>query len=345
MVFSSTILSWYAKNKRDLPWRGTTDPYKIWLSEVMLQQTRVAQGMPYYFRFLENFPTIFDLANADEERILKLWQGLGYYSRARNLHQTAKFIAFNRNGVFPDSYNELLKLKGIGDYTASAIASICFKELQPVVDGNVYRVLSRYFGIDTPINSSKGIKLFKQLAREVMDKNEISSYNQGLMEFGAIQCKPQTPDCSNCVLNASCMALSTGRVNELPVKIKNKKAVKRFFNYVVPIDPLGNTLLSQRDSSDIWKKLYEFPLIETAGRVSMNEMEKRIRKSKRISGDFELSIYNEKPVIHKLSHQHLITTFWIVHLQSSLNKSTPLKKVKEYPLPVLMANFVEEAGF
>jgi len=215
MHFSKKILAWYYKNKRDLPWRSTKDPYKIWLSEIMLQQTRVAQGLPYYEKFVKEFPSIYHLANATEEKVLKLWQGLGYYSRARNMHNTAKAIVENYKGEFPNTYKELLKLKGIGDYTASAIASISFNVPEPVVDGNVYRVLSRYFGVDLPTNSSEGIKHFKSLAREVMNSNEIRDYNQGIMEFGAIQCAPKTPNCLHCPLNDSCVALKENRVNEL----------------------------------------------------------------------------------------------------------------------------------
>ena len=201
MDFSKVLINWYLKNNRELPWRKTKNPYHIWLSEIMLQQTRVAQGLPYYLKFTEAFPTVFDLANADESYVLKLWQGLGYYSRARNLHFTAKYIAEELNGVFPNTYKGLLKLKGVGDYTASAIASICYSEPTAVVDGNVYRVLSRYYGIDTPINSTKGIKDFKELAQQILDKENIGAYNQAIMDFGAIQCKPKSPNCGECPLS------------------------------------------------------------------------------------------------------------------------------------------------
>ena len=214
MLFSDKILAWYQLNKRDLPWRNTSDPYKIWLSEIMLQQTRVAQGTPYYLKFIEAFPTVEDMALASEERILKLWQGLGYYSRARNLHATAKMVVENYGGKFPDTYKELLKLKGVGDYTASAIASICFNERQAVVDGNVYRVLARYFGIDKPINSSEGVKYFKALAEELLHGSNVRDYNQGIMEFGAIQCKPKNPYCPICTFKDSCLAFNKNRIDE-----------------------------------------------------------------------------------------------------------------------------------
>jgi len=235
MNFSKEIIRWYLQNKRDLPWRKTKDPYRIWLSEIMLQQTRVAQGLPYYEKFTEAFPTVYDLAKAEESQVLKLWQGLGYYSRARNLHYTAKDIVDNYNGQFPSTYKELLKLKGVGDYTASAIASICFDEVAPVVDGNVYRVLARYFNIDIPINSTAGVKKFKELAFEVIDHETPADFNQGIMEFGAVQCKPQSPYCIICPLHESCEGLKEQRVHMLPVKLKKTKVKHRWFNYIVVV--------------------------------------------------------------------------------------------------------------
>lgn len=199
MSFGNNLIQWYLENDRDLPWRKSKDPYVIWLSEIMLQQTRVAQGLPYFLSFIKHFPTVFDLANAPEAKVLKLWQGLGYYSRARNLHFTAKYVANECNGIFPGTYKDLLKLKGVGDYTASAIASICYQEPVAVVDGNVYRVLARYLGIATPINTTKGIKEFKAVAQELLEPSEPGNYNQALMDFGALHCKPQNPLCSTCI--------------------------------------------------------------------------------------------------------------------------------------------------
>ena len=209
--YTKAILKWYADNHRILPWRQTSDPYKIWLAEIILQQTRVTQGLPYYLNFIKKFPSVIKLANASEKEILLEWQGLGYYSRARNLHFSAKYIVNELNGKFPNTYLDLLKLKGVGDYTASAIASICFNEPTAVVDGNVYRVLSRFFGIETPINSSKGIKEFKKLAQRLLPPSNVGDYNQGLMEFGAKQCKPQSPDCLTCPLSDACVALQKNR--------------------------------------------------------------------------------------------------------------------------------------
>jgi len=338
-TFSKTILHWYSKNKRPLPWRNTRDPYKVWLSEIILQQTRVAQGLPYYERFIENYPKIDQLAAAEESDVLKLWQGLGYYSRARNLHFTAKTITTDYNGQFPGSYEELLKLKGIGDYTASAIASICFGEARPVVDGNVYRVLARYFGIDLPINSTKGIKYFKKLALKVMDASSICEYNQAIMEFGALQCTPQRPDCDHCPLNSGCMALQQSRVAILPVKLKKNKVKIRYFNYLVYIDQHGYTKLNKRIGKGIWQHLYEFPLIETDTLMEESEMYGRV--SSREEKIKEIVLWKEDPIVHKLSHQHLITRFWIVELKEELKGGITLESLPKYPVPVLLAEFLE----
>lgn len=338
-TFSKTILHWYSKNKRTLPWRNTKDPYKVWLSEIILQQTRVAQGLPYYQRFIQHYPEINQLAAANEVEVLKLWQGLGYYSRARNLHFTAKAVTTDYNGQFPDSYDELKKLKGIGDYTASAIASICFGEARPVVDGNVYRVLARYFGVDTPINSTKGIKFFKKLAIEVMEASSISEYNQAIMEFGALQCTPQRPDCDHCPLNTGCMALQQARVTALPVKLKKNRVKTRYFNYLVFIDRQGHTKLHKRTGKGIWQHLYEFPLIETDSLMEETEMYGKV--STREEQIEDIVLWKEDPVVHKLSHQHLITRFWIVELKEEIKGGITLESLPQYPVPVLLAEFLE----
>ncbi len=259
MSFSKTLITWYLDNKRDLPWRKTKDPYHIWLSEIMLQQTRVAQGLPYFLAFTEAFPTVFDLAKADEEKVLKLWQGLGYYSRARNLHATAKYISEELSGNFPNNYKDLLKLKGIGEYTAAAIASFSFKECVPVVDGNVYRVLSRYFDIETDIASSGAKKEFTQLASELIDKKKPELFNQAIMEFGALQCVPKSPDCNSCPLDNSCLALAKNKVSQLPIKLKKQKITNRFFNYLLVIDNKNQAIINKRTQKGIWHNLYEFP--------------------------------------------------------------------------------------
>jgi len=345
MTFSQHILIWYAHNKRTLPWRRTRDPYKIWLSEIMLQQTRVLQGTPYYLKFVANFPTVQDLAKAPEERVLKLWQGLGYYSRARNLHATAKMIVADYDGRFPKKHSELLILKGIGDYTASAIASICFNEPEPVVDGNVYRVLARYFGVETPINSSEGVKYFKVLARKVMDADNIRDYNQAIMEFGAMQCAPKNPNCEQCPLNKSCMALKEGRINRLPVKINKTKVRKRYFNYLVLIiegaDGIKRTLLQQRLGKGIWQNLFEFPLLESEEKIDLAAIKNSLTDVLDIKEVPEVFVFNDKVIIHKLSHQHLHTTFWIVKTSTEMNGAIPFSEIQNFAVPVLIADFIK----
>lgn len=340
MSFAPKILNWYREHQRNLPWRETRDPYKVWLSEIILQQTRVAQGMPYYLRFVEAFPTVHDLANAPEEQVLKLWQGLGYYSRARNLHATAKTVVEDFNGEFPNTYKGLKSLKGVGDYTASAIASFCFDIPEPVVDGNVYRVLSRYFGIDTPINSTEGIKYFKELAREIMDAENIRDYNQGIMEFGAIQCAPKKPYCLLCPLQESCVALKENKVDQLPVKLNKTKVRNRYFNYLVLLDDDGNTILEQRKGKGIWQNLYQFPLIESEKMLQAEELQPLIYKNTTVPGTQSLSLYNNEPVVHKLSHQHLYTQFWILKTSDMLKEGTPWKEIGGFPVPVLIADFI-----
>ncbi len=270
-IFNQTIYDWYSSNKRDLPWRNTNDAYKIWISEIMLQQTRVAQTELYFKRFITAMPTVFALAKADEDTILKLWQGLGYYTRARNLQATAKIIIEKYNGIFPGDYHEILKLPGIGHYTAAAIASIAFNQQYAAVDGNVYRVLSRYFGISTPIDSEMGKKEFQQLASAILAENNPSLHNQAMMEFGALQCVPKSPDCSICQLNLSCVANKNNQVIGLPVKSKRIKTVTRyFFYYIMVCDEFF--LLQKRTKKDIWKNLYQFPMIETDYEISDSEI-------------------------------------------------------------------------
>ena len=350
MVFSDKILDWYWKNKRDLPWRGSDDPYKIWLSEIILQQTRVAQGTPYYLRFINAFPNVIDLANAKEETILKLWQGLGYYSRARNLHAAAKMVVDIYGGRFPNTYKKLMTLKGVGDYTASAISSICFNERQAVVDGNVYRVLSRYFGIATPINSTAGIKYFKKLAQEVLHARNVRDYNQGIMEFGAMQCTPKNPDCTNCPLKDSCVALKKKKTDVWPIKLKKTKVKTRFFNYLVPlfIDEKGekSTLLKQRIGKGIWQNLWEFPLMETAKEIDLNIVENSCTEVLQLKGQpLHISLFNVDPVVHKLSHQHLVTKFWILEIDAPVDNAILVKELKKYPVPVLISSFINAFKF
>ncbi len=346
MVFSKTLIHWYSNNKRDLPWRQTIDPYRIWLSEIILQQTQVKQGLPYYESFIKEFPSIFHLAKAQESEVLKLWQGLGYYSRARNLHTTAKYIAKELNGVFPNSYKALLQLKGVGDYTASAIASICFNETTAVVDGNVYRVLSRYFGIKTPINSSKGSKEFKLLAQDLIDKQKPAEFNQAIMEFGAIQCKPQNPNCEDCPFQNSCVALQNKNINELPVKLKTIKVSKKYFNYLVFLSKDRKTVLEKREGKGIWQNLYQFPLLESKRNLDANDIEKHLEKEELLQGvDYELSLYNDAIIVHKLSHQHLYVKFWIINVDTVLPTSISIDTIHDFPVPILIGKFIDDFNF
>jgi len=342
MIFSNTLIHWYLQNKRELPWRKIKEPYHIWLSEIILQQTRVNQGLQYYENFIASFPTVFDLAMADEKTILKLWQGLGYYSRARNLHFSANYIVNKLNGKFPETYNDLLQLKGVGDYTASAIASICYNEPTAVLDGNVYRVLARYLGVNTPVNSTKGNKEFKQLAQELIDKEQPGTYNQAIMEFGAIQCKPQNPNCTVCPLNSSCIALQEQCITLLPVKEKKIIIKKRFFNYLVITDQYDNVVIQHRKKKGIWQNLYEFPLIETSKEIHLKEL-LHTNEFFRIVNDYTstVSLFNKVVIVHKLSHQHLYTKFWIVSAKEKLANGISWKDFEKYPVPILIHNFVE----
>ena len=341
MINSKTLINWYSTNKRDLPWRNTKDPYLIWLSEIILQQTQVSQGLPYYCKFVEHYPTIFDLARASESEVLKLWQGLGYYSRARNLHYTAKYISSELKGHFPQTYKELIKLKGVGDYTASAIASICFNEPVPVLDGNVYRVISRYYGINTPINTGKAQKEFKTILHSIIYKNNPAEFNQAIMEFGAKQCKPQSPNCHLCPLNTSCFALAKNNIQELPVKLKSPKVKKRHFNYLVYVSNNNRTILEKRNKG-IWQNLYQFPLLETEKKLSISGLKSLLSEKTDLQ---ELILYNKDELIHKLSHQHLYVKFWIIRINKIEGDSIPLSDLNKYPMPILIANFIEAFDF
>lgn len=340
MDFAFQITEWYLQNKRDLPWRNTRNPYHIWLSEIMLQQTRVVQAMPYYYAFTEAFPTVADLANASEEHVLKLWQGLGYYSRARNLHQTAQKIACEFNGKFPESYHELLKLKGIGNYTAAAIASFCFDQAVPVVDGNVYRVLARFFAVETDIASSPAAKEFFALADELMLKENPGLFNQAIMEFGAVQCVPQNPDCAVCPLSNACLALAQKKVNQLPVKISKTKVQKKHFNYLVFEDEKAQTLLQQRSESGIWKQLYEFPLLETPAAVDEKPVYDWLMQSVYQNQIISLEEITSEQIIHRLTHRLLHIKFWKVSLSGTLTNGISTQAAIALPTPIVIFNFM-----
>ncbi len=341
--FSETIQTWYNLHKRQLPWRDTKNPYNIWLSEIILQQTRVNQGLPYYRKFFEAFPTIQDFANAEENHILNLWQGLGYYSRGRNMLKCAKKIVSDYGGVFPISKESLTKLPGIGDYTASAIASFAFDQPNAVLDGNVYRVLSRYFGIDSPINVSSSQKLFKSLAQDQLDLKNPANYNQAIMEFGALQCTPSNPDCKSCPLAEGCVALRENKVNQLPVKIKSKPKRIRHFNYFVFVNK-SKVLISQRSKKGIWQGLYQFPLIETEKSYSREEIKPLLKTTYCLD---ETSVNKRFTFKHLLSHQTIYADFWIVPVSDfGFNLNSDIFEVElkalgaDYAMPVLIHKFL-----
>lgn len=340
MDFAAELITWYRRNKRNLPWRATKDPYKVWLSEIILQQTRVDQGMAYYHAFTEKYPDVHSLAKASEDQVLKTWEGLGYYSRARNLHFTARKISVELGGKFPSTHAGLLGLKGVGDYTASAISSICFGEAQPVVDGNVYRFLSRHFGIKTPIDSTKGKKEFRALAEELITPKNPGEFNQAMMEFGARQCKPVNPDCEVCVFRLSCVALKKKLVATLPVKEKKTKVTERFFYYIV-LKNGDSTFIRQRTGKGIWQGLFEFPVIETEKKTDP----KAVLKSaawKQLTGGMKLQVKGvSEEHIHILSHQKLHIRFVLAEVKENVALPKEYKRVKissldKFAFPIIL---------
>lgn len=311
---NALLNAWYADNGRDLPWRHTRDPYHIWLSEVILQQTRVAQGLGYYLRFTERFPTVTALAAASEDDVLKLWQGLGYYSRARNLHQAARDVVERFGAHFPVEYADVRSLKGVGDYTAAAICSFAYDAPYAVLDGNVFRVLSRVFGIDTPIDTTTGRRDFNRLAQELLDREDPATYNQAIMEFGAMQCLPVQPRCEVCPLASQCQARATDRVAVLPIKQGHTKVRERWFNYLHLICG-GETLLYRRKENDIWQGLYDFPLIESLQPLSFDELTRTEAFGELLGGatDMQLIGSYEMPK-HQLSHQTIHAVYHRINL-------------------------------
>lgn len=328
MNFSAQLINWYQVHKRDLPWRNISDPYRIWISEIILQQTRVNQGLDYYLRFVERFPNVEMLADAEEDEVLKYWQGLGYYSRARNLHQAARQIIQDFGSVFPKTYPEVLRLKGVGTYTAAAICSFAYNLPYAVVDGNVYRVLSRLFAIETPIDSHSGKKEFDALAQQLIENSVPSLHNQALMEFGALQCVPVSPDCLACPLLVFCKAYELKMVERLPVKSKKTPVKQRFFNYLV-INFNQYIFLQKRTADDIWKNLYEFPLIETDHLLPIQELLENEFFCRLFQGLEQVKIINiSKPVHHLLTHRRISAQFITLQIAK---KSEALKQFIEIP--------------
>ena len=341
-AFTENIFAWYFENKRNLPWRETSDPYKIWLSEIILQQTRIQQGLPYYNKFVEKFPSIFNLAKASEQEVLRTWQGLGYYSRARNLLKCANEVVSRFNGIFPNNYNELLKLPGIGPYTAAAIASIAFNEKVPAIDGNVYRILSRLFNISLDISSGKGKKAFQEIAESIMPENDPGIFNQALMEFGAIQCIPQNPSCVTCCFHTYCLARINGLQGVRPVKLnKPKKTIRNFHYFVYRYE--DRIYMNKRSEGDIWQGLYDFHLVE-----SNNNM---VQEPAGWAYDRKQHTVNMVDITHKLTHQTILARFYAINLNNKQDyrkiirlgpgKFYSIDEMINLPKPVLIEKFLK----
>lgn len=351
MSFSEELIDWYEKNKRDLPWRNTSDPYKIWLSEIILQQTRVNQGMNYYLGFIEKYKTIHEFADAPEDEILKLWQGLGYYSRALNAHRAAREVVSRFHGQFPSGYHELIKLKGIGEYTAAAILSIAYGRPFAVVDGNVKRFFSRLFGITANISAKQGENLIREKAQQLMDSDMPGEYNQAMMEFGALICTPQNPACSQCPFNPSCVALRDKMVDRYPVKNPPKKQKIRHFHYFIITDRNESFIyLSKRGADDIWKKMYELPLIETQRKMSIKQM-KTTEAWVKLFGHTDFKISTEvRSYRHVLTHRVIQADFYRMNLSGGYKLSKdllmiPLNEIHSYPFPRIIEKFLTDSGF
>jgi A/G-specific adenine glycosylase len=343
ITIGKRIVEWFVNKGRKYAWRETSDPYRIWLSEIMFQQTRIEQGLPFYEKFTEKWPTIFDLANASDDEIMKAWQGLGYYSRARNLIQTARVIVNEFDGEFPSSYEELLKLKGIGPYSAAAIASIAFGLDHAVVDGNVFRVLSRFYGDDTPIDSTAGKKKFSMLAQEQLPVGRAADYNQGLMDLGAIVCMPRNPACESCPLMADCRAFANGNPQDFPVKNATRKIKNRWFNYFIPEERL---YLRKRNGGDIWRDLYEFPGFESQDALSQEEDLLREEANRYFGTGAEVSRKIEE-LSQLLSHQKIHATFWLIKNAGMGTDYEQLIKVNEdsiedYAFPKVIDRYLQK---
>jgi A/G-specific adenine glycosylase len=353
MKITQSLISWYQINKRELPWRSTRDPYRIWLSEVILQQTRVNQGMDYYFRFLERFPDVYSLAEASEEEVLKIWQGLGYYSRARNLHHAARSVVSEFDGKFPATYSGLLKLKGIGDYTAAAIASISFDEVVAVVDGNVARVLSRLFAMDEPVDTPAGKKILRQIAGELILAANPSTFNQAIMEFGALQCKPKNPDCASCPLRLECHAFDKQMISEYPKK-QNRTIVQEVYYYYLvltfQINNIDQILLHRREYSGIWKNLYDFPLVESSNPIEVTQVLNSEISTGLLGENFSGKMSISDEYIHQLSHRKIAARFIRIYLERKPGNigpflPVPIPEIGKYPVPRLIDQYLQKEGF
>jgi len=335
LKFSEKLIKWYRVNKRNLPWRLTKQPYKIWVSEIILQQTRIEQGKKYYYAFLEKYPNISELAKTNDDELLKVWEGLGYYSRALNMLKASRFVLNNYKGIFPSNYDDLIKLPGIGDYTASAISSICNNEVQPVVDGNVFRFMSRMFKIDLPIDKLKTKTYFKKLGFKLIDVVNPGDFNQAMMDYGSMVCRPKKFQCHKCLFSSNCKAFNSNTVMLYPFKEKRIKIRHRFLNYIFIITNDRKTLIKKRNGNGIWKNLYEFPLIETKKESSVNEIIKQL--------DFKyLKFISEKKIKHNLTHQQLNISFFTFKVSNFDDDLTDIKALSNYPFPRPINKFISE---
>lgn len=348
--FSDIIIAWYQANKRDLPWRETEDPFLIWISEIVLQQTRVAQGLDYFYRLTERFPDVKSLAEADNDELMKYWQGLGYYSRARNLHKAAQQIMEQHAGIFPHEHTDVLKLAGIGPYTAAAICSFAYNQPYAVVDGNVYRVLSRISGWDDPIDQPAGVKKFQQLANELLSQKHPGLHNQAIMEFGALQCTPSNPDCTICPLNSDCQALMQNKINSLPVKSGKIKVQQRFLNYFV-FQFKNQLFIQKRTANDIWQNLWEFPLIESDHLLTNDEIIQHTDFQKWTKDIVKVDIQSiSKSYKHLLTHRQIWAQFITIQI-SDVNpslkdfKQIQSEDLQNFAIPRLIDRFLEEQSF
>jgi len=348
--FTQHLNDWLAKSHRPLPWKGEKDPYLIWLSEIILQQTRVEQGRPYFERFRRRFPNVRALADAPEDEVMKNWEGLGYYSRARNLHAAAKYVAYDCGGQFPSDYQSIRKLKGVGPYTAAAIASFAYELPYAVVDGNVYRILSRFWGIDSPIDTAEGKKTFARLAQDLLEANPVSPsrHNQAMMDFGATQCTPKAPDCMFCPLREKCQAWLQGKVGQLPVKSKKLVKKHRYFHYLL-FNWRGQVWIGKRQGKDIWRNLYEFPLLETQAPGLSDAAARRSDYWRQLAGAAEavVAFKTPEPLKQALTHQYIHASFWEIHLPDAVEPSNlegfqPVKRenLSKFAFPKIIARYL-----
>ena len=339
MIFHEILMKWFQGHSRSFPWRENTNPYNVWISEIILQQTRMEQGIYYYNRFISKFPNLKTLANSDEKDVLLLWQGLGYYSRARNLHYTSKYLFNQLNSEFPETYDELIKLKGIGDYTASAISSICFEKAQPVLDGNVFRIISRVYEINNPIDLNSSRKVFKEKAKEMMPNERFGDYNQSLMDFGSIICKPIKPLCSSCVISKICSAFKNNSVEYFPVKNSKSKIKSLYFDYIVVKN--NNYVLLEQIKKGIWKNLYQFPVYISESQKDKKEILKFLAE-KYQTKNLKINLIDSEFIQHKLSHINVRSRFWLTENTINVDEGIYVSSFEEYPMSKLMHKFIEK---